>query len=186
MTGLGLSLSYGIIREHGGTIVVHSRPGEGATFVIELPVTEIKTESQVEKVATASAQVSAKEGSGKKILIIDDEEPILELLRELLMNQGYQVETARDGESGLRQAQQDHYDLIVCDWKIPGLNGQQIYERLRESKLEATQHFIFITGDVLSQKAEQFLNEHGTTCLLKPFAIEEFRAIVRKMLNSPS
>lgn len=185
-TGLGLSLSYGIIREHKGTITAHSLPGEGTSFVIELPAMEIEPELQAEQVNHASSRALAKEGLGKRILIIDDEEPILELLKTALTVRGYHVETAQDGKAGLHQAQQNRYDAIVCDWKMPGFNGQQVYERLLQSKPEAIQHLIFMTGDILSLKAEQFLQEQSRICLFKPFSIDEFHDTLRKTLNLPS
>lgn len=184
-TGLGLSLSYGIIREHKGTITAHSRPGEGTSFVIELPATEVEPELQMQRVEDASSRALAKEGAGKKILIIDDEEPILELLKTALTVRGYHVETAQDGKAGLHQAQENRYDAIVCDWKMPGFNGQQVYERLLQSKPEAIQRLIFMTGDILSIKAEQFLQEQNRICLFKPFSIDEFHKTLRKTLNSP-
>lgn len=185
-TGLGLSLSYGIIREHKGTITAHSRPGEGTSFVIELPAMETEPELQPAQVNHASSRALAKEGLGRKILIIDDEEPILELLKTALTVRGYHVETAQDGKAGLHQAQQNRYDAIVCDWKMPGFNGQQVYERLLQSKPEAIQHLIFMTGDILSIKAEQFLQEQNRICLFKPFSIDEFHDTLRKTLNLPS
>ncbi|HEY4490737.1 MAG TPA: ATP-binding protein, partial [Acidobacteriota bacterium] len=182
-TGLGLSLSYGIIQEHRGTISAHSVPGEGASFVIELPVTQPAQESIGESFSDQSF-VSAKDGSGKKILVIDDEEAILELLSETLTPRGYQVDTVRDGISAVRQFQQARYDLIVCDWKIPGLSGQQIFEKICEIEPQAPRRFIFITGDLLNQKSEQFLRDQQTPCLSKPFSSDELIAAIRKILEA--
>jgi signal transduction histidine kinase len=183
-TGLGLSRSYGIIREHNGTITAHSEPGEGTTFVIELPAAEVEPDLQL-KLDNTSARVLAKEGVGKKILIIDDEQPILELLKAALTVRGYHVETAQDGMQGLHHAQQNRYDAIVCDWKMPGVNGQQVYEKLLESKPEAIARLIFMTGDILSIKAEQFLQQQKRICLFKPFSIEQFHETLKKTLSSP-
>ncbi|HJZ12950.1 MAG TPA: ATP-binding protein [Acidobacteriota bacterium] len=182
-TGLGLSLSYGIIQEHRGTISAHSVPCEGASFVIELPVTQPAQESIGESFSDQSF-VSAKDGSGKKILVIDDEEAILELLSETLTPRGYQVDTVRDGISAVRQFQQARYDLIVCDWKIPGLSGQQIFEKICEIEPQAPRRFIFITGDLLNQKSEQFLRDQQTPCLSKPFSSDELIAAIRKILEA--
>src|SRR5258705_245414 len=137
-TGLGLSLCYGIIKEHGGTVTVRSKPNQGATFVIELPLAAAPAPAPAE----ASEQIeplppqppNRREGVGKKVLVIDDEDAILQMVRETLSEHGYEVDIARDGEAGLRRLNQTPYDLTLCDWKMPGLNGQQGYERFRATK----------------------------------------------------
>jgi signal transduction histidine kinase len=130
-TGLGLSLSYGIIKEHGGSITAQSQRGAGATFIVELPIASPEAVAEPEKSATSQPASSHAEGQGKRVLVIDDEEPILDLVREVLASKGYQVDTANDGETALRHLHQNRYDLALCDWKMPGLNGQQVYQKLR-------------------------------------------------------
>jgi signal transduction histidine kinase len=184
-TGLGLSLCYGIVKEHGGSITVYSKSGEGATFVIELPLAAATAEEIVEKKEPPiSAPVSATEGFGKKVLVIDDEEAILQMVRETLAEQGYEVDVARDGESALSRLGQTSYDLALCDWKMPGLNGQQIYERVRVSNPALSERMIFFTGDVINDKTEKFLRENRRVCLSKPFSLVDFRAAIGKALNS--
>lgn len=185
-TGLGLSLCYGIVKEHGGTITPISRPGDGATFVVELPLATRSTDTSEERRAAAEATLAnAHEGKGKRILVIDDEEPILHLLRETLVPRGYEVDLARDGESGLQKLNSRHYDLMLCDWKMPGLNGQQVYERVQASNPEFCHRIIFITGDVVNEKTRKFLEEQNKVCLAKPFSIPEFHAALRKALANP-
>jgi signal transduction histidine kinase len=181
-TGLGLSLCYGMIQEHGGDITVRSKAGEGATFIIELPLAaaiEIAAEKSNHPV---TATLSTIEGRGKKVLVIDDEEAILQMVREALSENGYEVDVVRDGESALSRLGQKSYDLALCDWKMPGLNGQQVYERLRVSNPALSERMIFITGDVINDKAEKFLRESHRVCLSKPFSLVEFRAAVSKAL----
>ena len=189
-TGLGLSLCYGIIREHGGTITVRSKPGEGATFVIELPL--VMNPDAAEQGSPPAAGTggnlsemlapSPRDGAGKKVLVIDDEEPILQMVSEALAEHGYQVDTAADGETGLRRLTQTRYDLALCDWKMPGLNGQQVYERLRTTNPALSERLIFITGDVINDKAQSFLRDCKKVCLTKPFSLDEFRVAVSKAL----
>ena len=107
-TGLGLSICYGIIKEHGGTITPASRPGEGATFLIELPITHDVEEKSTTEITHAPERekIDPNEGAGRKVLVIDDEEPILEMVRETLTRRGYQVDIAADGETGLRHLDQ--------------------------------------------------------------------------------
>lgn len=183
-TGLGLSLSYGIIREHGGSIAVKSRPGEGAEFVIELPMVSLEGEGVVEATPAPRVAFARAEGKGKRALVIDDEEPILELLSEALSRQGFLVNTAREGESALKEFQSAHYDLVFCDWKIPGLSGPLIFERLCKIDPETSQRFVFMTGDLLNPKAEQLLRDQGTPYLLKPFSMDELFSTIQKLLTS--
>jgi two-component system NtrC family sensor kinase len=182
-TGLGLSLSYGIIREHGGSITAESQSGSGALFTVDLPVTGI-TDSSIERVESTEGVSSSKSGKGKKVLVIDDEESILELIQEILLDRRYRVDTAVDENSALKLLNQTQYDLVICDWKIPGSSGQSIYEHLRDSMPHTVRNFLFITGDVLGQKAEQFLQEEGKMCLLKPFSVSEFRHTIEKIFSS--
>ena len=182
-TGLGLSLCYGIIKEHGGTITPRSQPGEGATFIIELPITHEPPADPTEKERTPESDtLDAREGAGKKVLVIDDEEPILHMMRDALTCRGYQVDMAADGETGLRRLSQVRYDVTLCDWRMPGLNGQDVFERLRAKDRAQSDRIIFITGDVVNEKTRRFLEEQKRVCLPKPFTLAEFRAAIGKML----
>jgi signal transduction histidine kinase len=179
-TGLGLSLSYGIIQEHGGSIIAESKLGRGTTFIIDLPITN-QSESASAPAAAPPAPVG--EGKGRKVLVVDDEPDILDLSVKILQRQGYHVQTAVDGESALRVMASGRFDLIISDWKMPGLSGQQLFERLLATDPESARRMIFMTGDVLSEKTEKFLTEHGKTCLPKPFSIADFRKVVSDMFK---
>jgi two-component system NtrC family sensor kinase len=179
-TGLGLSLSYGIIQEHGGTITAASRLGHGTTFIIELPITNQSEHVPAESVPPPPPPA---EGKGRKVLVVDDEVDILDLVGKILIRQGYSVQTAVDGESALRHLAGARFDLIISDWKMPGLSGQQLFQRLLETDAETANHMVFMTGDVLSEKTEKFLKEHGKTCLTKPFSIPELQKIVSDMFK---
>jgi two-component system, NtrC family, sensor kinase len=180
-TGLGLSLSYGIIQEHGGSIAAESKPGQGTTFIIELPVTADAEPSASQTAAPPPAPLPS--GKGKSILVVDDEEDILELVRQTLERQGYKIQTALDGAVALDHLSRNKYDLIISDWKMPGVNGQQLYQRLLEIDPVATKRMIFMTGDVLSEKTERYLQEQGKTCLTKPFSLVDFQRAVGKILE---
>jgi two-component system NtrC family sensor kinase len=181
-TGLGLSLCYGIIKEHGGTITPRSRPGEGATFIIELPVTDAPREVVEETAPSEADTTHVREGAGKKVLVIDDEESILQMVREALTPRGYEVDIASDGASGLQRMSQKEYDVALCDWKMPGLNGQQVYERARALNPALSSRMIFITGDVINERTQKFLEQQNKICLPKPFTIAEFRTAIKKVL----
>jgi signal transduction histidine kinase len=181
-TGLGLSLCYGIIKDHGGVIKITSKVGEGATFVIELPLAAESDGASGKIQAPATPTSNVREGAGKRVLVIDDEDAILQMVREMLSGHGYEVDIARDGESALRRLDQTPYDLTLCDWKMPGLNGQQVYERIRASNPVQSERMIFFTGDVINEKAQIFLHERKKVCLTKPFSLVEFRNAVSQAL----
>lgn len=183
-TGLGLSLCYGIVKEHGGTITPRSRPGEGATFTIELPVTQETVETVGETQPPAVDTSFIREGVGKKVLVIDDEEAILQMVREVLTRRGYEVDTVSDGESALQRVRERNYDVALCDWKMPGLNGEQVYERLQAINPALCSRMIFITGDVINERTQKFLEQQNKVCLAKPFTISEFRGAIKKVISA--
>ncbi len=183
-TGLGLSLCYGIVSEHGGTITPHSKVGEGTTFVIDLPVaSEVAGAVEKKAATTAASSLNMRDGVGKRVLVIDDEDSILQMIREALMLNGYTVDVARDGEAALRRLNQYHYDLALCDWKMPGLSGQQVYERLQASNPDMSRRLIFITGDVVNEKVQEFLRVRDKVCLSKPFTLVEFRTAINRVMT---
>lgn len=186
-TGLGLSLCYGFIQEHGGTITPLSQLGKGTAFVIELPV--VNEAGLAADAAPLSEAEPAKpsdplEGRGKRVLVIDDEKPILNLIREDLAFQGYKVEVADNGETALAKLKQNHFDLAFCDWKMPGLTGRQIYEQLRETNPRLCRRVIFITGDVINEQMRRFLETEKRPCLTKPFTLPELHSAVEIVLKT--
>jgi signal transduction histidine kinase len=181
-TGLGLSLCYGMIKEHGGNIKPSSRPGEGATFTIELPIA-YDFGGAIETLPTAGAEKpDPREGAGKKILVIDDEESILQMIHDGLSRSGYRVDTVADGETALQRLKENHYDAVFCDWKMPGLNGRQVYERLRATNPGLCRRVIFITGDVINEQMQKFLEVEKRPCLAKPFKLAELRNVIKAVL----
>jgi len=183
-TGLGLSLSYGLIQEHGGKITAQSEVGRGTTFIIELPVaSENKAVVHTQDSGAPFPRAPRSVGNGRSVLVVDDEEWIRELTQALLEQDGYTVETAGGGEGALEALRRKNFDVIVTDWKMPGLNGLQLYERIATANPAAARRVLFMSGDLINDAFTDFLNRHGKTCLPKPFQIDEFRAVVAKVLN---
>lgn len=180
-TGLGLSLSYGIISEHGGRITAESNVGQGTTFIIDLP---LSTGSELIKPEKAAMEIRDQtSGAGKSVLVVDDEDWILELARAVLQNDGYRVVTASGGEKAVEALSRLNFDIIVTDWKMPGMNGMQFYEHLLAAKHPLTRRVLFMSGDVINDAFNDFLQRHQRTCLTKPFGIGEFRAAVARVLG---
>jgi signal transduction histidine kinase/ActR/RegA family two-component response regulator len=178
-TGLGLSLCYGIIHEHGGSIRVESKFGEGATFIVELPVAEGAPANLSESDASGTSAQSQAQGTGKRVLVVDDEEALRDLLSVVLTADHYDVDTASDGDTALRKTKSAHYDLIVSDWKMPGLNGYELYQQVRATDPAMAARFVFLTGDVIG--AQKLLNNSDGICLAKPFQVDDLRATVNRL-----
>jgi two-component system, NtrC family, sensor kinase len=183
-TGLGLSLCYGYIQEHNGTITANSQLGKGATFVIELPIAE-KAEAPHETAALPPAEKpDPTRGKGKRVLVIDDEKAILNLIQGDFTLRGYEVEVAEDGATALNKLENERFDLAFCDWRMPGLTGREIYEQVRRTHPQFCRRVVFITGDVVNDQMREFLEREKRPCLAKPFTLAELHATVDDLLKT--
>ena len=180
-TGLGLSVSYGIIKEHDGSIAVESNAQEGGTvFSITLPVLDIKDYLGVDEEEEHVLQMeSADAENGRMVMIVEDEELVTALVTGILESDGYGVEVAINGEEALSKVKGAVYDFIVCDIKMPQMNGKEFYRRLKAMDTGLERRILFITGDPSTETLD-FIEETGNRFLSKPFKIEEFREVVKE------
>ncbi|HZU77064.1 MAG TPA: ATP-binding protein, partial [Dehalococcoidia bacterium] len=176
-TGLGLTISYGIIEEHGGRIDVDSQLGRGTTVKIDLPAAPDAPETAV-SVNGGVVRPAPK----RSILVIDDEPSIRDLLTATLLNDGHEVESAADGAAGLERLATRDFDLIITDVKMPGVDGIEFYRRVRAWDERVAARIIFTTGDMVSTATRDFLEGTGNPYLLKPFRLPDVKALVAQML----
>jgi signal transduction histidine kinase/ActR/RegA family two-component response regulator len=178
-TGLGLAQVYGIVKQHGGSIDVESRLGEGATFRLYFPELAVP-----EELAVVPEGASLLTGSGECILLVEDDPTTREALQSLLESRNFSVLTAEDGIDALRVFEQGNpaIDLVISDVVMPGMGGVTLYYALRERGLDLK--MLFITGHPLDRESQNLLEESHVEWLLKPFSVQEFLKALQRMLAS--
>ena len=177
-TGLGLSLCHGIVEGHGGTLSLVSEPGDGATFRVELPVVAPPAATGQRAAETAPAV------TGKRILVVDDERLVLQLLGEMLGADHHTVDTVGDGTQALEVLRRTSYDLILSDVRMPYLDGPGLYRALERRLPDLCRRFVLMTGDVLSAEIQTFLEQTGVPGLSKPFDRGEVRRVIQQIAGA--
>ncbi len=178
-TGLGLATVYGVIKQHEGYIDVRSTVGAGTTFSIYLPVSTHPLGSGTGNEADGGIVTSTTVATNRTILVVEDNEMVRTMVVELLMAAGFRVMVAETPELALEMAlaPADAIDLLVTDVIMPGMNGQELYERLLESRPHLP--VLFISGYTNDLVVHNGMLEEGINFLQKPFTIEQFMAKVR-------
>ncbi len=178
-TGLGLSTSLGIINNHFGKIDIDSTPGKGTTFSVELPV-DISALRPIQSEACTSTSTS--QALRPRVLVVDDEEHIRDVLKETLENEGFDVSTANNGNMGRDILETEHFDLLLLDIKMPFRDGLSLLRELRGSPTNAGLPVLVITGTASPEEMDEIAN-HGCKCLRKPFHIKKLLAEVHFCLH---
>ncbi|MBN1881727.1 MAG: PAS domain S-box protein [Deltaproteobacteria bacterium] len=179
-TGLGLSIVYGILEEHGGDISVDSTLGKGTTFTIELPIIQIQEPLVAEK-----NKRPKKPDRPYSILVVEDEDPLRKFISEALKEEGYDTKTSKDGEEAIDMIENNEFDAVVTDIKMPGLSGQNLYTYIQKYHKDIGNKVLFITGDILGEETRYFFKITGTRFLTKPFELNELFAQLGELLDQP-
>lgn len=175
-TGLGLSMVYGIVRRHDGTIDVKSRPGLGTTFAIRLPVKNTRLEKRME--ANIAMRTTVRK---LRILMVDDEPLVRQVMQEYLTGDGHEVETAPDGKAALQTFLNGKFDLVITDRAMPEMNGDLLAEKIKE--IAPKMPIIMLTGfgELMKAKGEK---PTGVDRLLsKPITIDGCRDVLAEIFS---
>ena len=180
-TGLGMSISLRIISNHDGLLWAESRLGHGARFVIELPGGAGEGTSGAD--GQDLARFEAGEQESAHILVVDDEEPVITLMTEILALDGHRVTPAFNGAEALALLSAGDYDLILSDVRMPAVGGPTFFEILQTTRPDLLIKVLFVTGDTMSQSTQEFLQRAARPVLSKPFDPERLRQMVRENLE---
>jgi signal transduction histidine kinase/ActR/RegA family two-component response regulator len=178
-TGLGLSICQGIVGEHGGRIDVESAAGRGSTFVVELPI-----QKWAPQLAVAPEPRRAASVSRKRILVVEDEPQIRQLLEDVIRGAGHDVQTAASGRDALDILNRENYDLIITDVKMPEISGPEFYAAVKRKGSALEQRLVFITGDLINPGTLQFIESTGRPWLGKPFDVDAITRTIADCLSS--
>jgi PAS domain S-box-containing protein len=178
--GLGLSISCRILRNTGGKIYIESHLGKGNEITVELPVI-MDCYGSVEHTEETNTY---SEETGKKVMVVDDEPAIVDLLTEILQQMGHIADVARDGNEAMNKLEEQEYDLIIADLRMPsGFTGDRLHKFIKIKNPDLAQRMVFITGDVTNPETEKFLQSTGNPYLEKPFLLGKLRDTIQRSLG---
>jgi two-component system NtrC family sensor kinase len=180
-TGLGLSLSYGIIQEHGGEFELEEVPEGGARFELRLPV------------LNAAAVKAARENRDgveapplvdpRRILVVDEESELREMLNDVLVGDGHAIEQAADGLQALHRIEGgEPYDLIIVDLAGPDFDGDRLYREVRDLNPQLARRMLFAGGG-RSTEVRELMEQAGNRVLAKPFGVDDLRRHVNSIFE---
>ncbi len=174
-TGLGLSLSSGIVRDHGGNLTaVQKEDMPGVFFIITLPFLSENG---------PFSEGAEERKDAKTILAVDDEPEVLADIKECLESQGYVVETASNGKIAMEKIGTRNYDVIIADYLMPQMNGKLFYEAVRSARPALAKHFMFVTGSSAGNELKDFFIMNRIPFLIKPFTPEKLLDGIQSHFN---
>lgn len=183
-TGMGLTLTANIIKEHEGKLSLDSIEGKGTTFTISLPI--VSLDEHTEEMNDENIPISPEKIEFNKILIVDDEEDLREILRDFLEELECTVDEASNGLEALEMVKSSHYDCVFTDMKMPIMDGYTLLKEINLLDLPQKPYLIAVTGGVnidFSKEGNDELSELIDAYLLKPFDDKKVVEILTKLTN---
>jgi two-component system NtrC family sensor kinase len=177
--GLGLSVSYSVVREHGGSIRIGHAPQGGALVTLELPVMPPDGQGR----GAAGGRTKGRPRV-QRVLVADDEPVILDLMVDLLGERGYRVDTATTGREALAKLSAGRYDAVVVDLRMPEMDGIQLYQEMARHAPALRARVVFATGDTVEESTRRFLAATGQPVLTKPFEIDKVLGALEGLLSA--
>jgi two-component system NtrC family sensor kinase len=173
--GIGLAVSRSIVEVHGGTLTLEGAEEGGARFIIRLPRRD-PGEAAVEETAAVAVRIQRQPA-----LVLDDEAEIAVLLADMLAREGYDCDVVDSGEAALQLLADRDYALILCDLRMPGIDGPAVFEWISQHRPHLCQCVGFVTGDTLGSAAEAFLARAARPVLEKPFMPPSVRQLLAEI-----
>ncbi|MCR5294118.1 MAG: response regulator [Lachnospiraceae bacterium] len=187
-SGLGMSITKNIVEKMKGRIRVHTAPGKGTEFVVELPLEPVAEEAPPEaEPEEAEAEPGPESFQGKRILLAEDNEINREIAEIVFSDCGFEVETAENGKEALemlKEAEEGRYDLVLMDIQMPVMNGYEAARAIREleDKAKASIPIVAMTANVLPEDVKNALEAGMCAHIAKPLDIDEATSVLRKLL----
>ena len=173
-TGLGMSISYGIIHRHKGAIVVNSSEGKGTTFTIRLPILEKSFEKKENVLTMPKKQRKAR------ILVVDDEEDVGQLLSDILISENHEVEVATDGSQGVEMFKKRSFDMVFTDLGMPGMSGWEVAEKIKTINRRVP--VALVTGWNIELKDKEMREKNIDIVIHKPFEVKQVLRSVHEVM----
>jgi two-component system NtrC family sensor kinase len=179
-TGLGLSLSFGIVQEHGGRLIVSNAPSGGAVFEIRLPVAPATSRKDRRPKKKQEKEAPSFGDQEPRVLIVDDESEVCRLVKKVLAGQGMRVTSAANGKKAIEVMRRRAFDLVLLDIRLPDINGLDLKADVLAKWPEYENRILFITGDVVDGEGAPSKVLEGDEDLLitKPFNVEVLKSKV--------
>ncbi|MDB6029054.1 MAG: Multi-sensor hybrid histidine kinase, partial [Verrucomicrobiales bacterium] len=185
-TGLGLSIAHSIMTDHQGRIFYQKSSIGGAGFVLEFPLIRVAGAQSGATTEIVRRPAVAPKARPAKILILDDEQTIAELLSEMLNMLGHNPVVALHPNQALELIEVHEFDVILSDFRMPVMNGQQFHQRVAQNREALARKIIFLTGDIVNDETRSFLEAAGNPHLAKPFQLSDLERVIKETLQKYS
>ena len=184
--GLGLSICYSIVLHHKGRLYYEPRVPAGACFTVELPLAQESAPGAANRLQPSLRPTTAEPApNNRRIMVVDDEAGIADLLKEMLRLLGYDAVSFNNPEQALAALAEEPCDAVISDFRMPGMNGGQLYQSTIRQHPYLAGRFIFVTGDIINEETKSFFQTTGLPYILKPFQLASVEAAVENALKKP-